>query len=93
MYFDAVLDKNMQPIFNGTPEEVAKWLRRNQDDSTIDKVCAGQSMRLVEPKDYLRSSNAAEVLDLVREAIEVGDPNAHAHEISQKIVDLFGGRQ
>lgn len=57
-YFDAVLSKNMAPVFNGTPAEVAAWLKKRRDahsHAEVDTliVCEGKSMKLVKPSDYL----------------------------------------
>lgn len=53
MYFDAVLDDQLQPIFNGTPAEVRAWLKKNEGDPNIYRVCPGKSMRLLTVKQYL----------------------------------------
>lgn len=55
MYFDAVLDKNMQPIFNGTPQETREWLQLNISDNRIDSICIGKTMQLVTIKEYLNN--------------------------------------
>lgn len=53
MYFDAVLDERMNPIFNGTPEETKKWLSENRNNPDVAQVCDGRNMRLVSIDDYL----------------------------------------
>lgn len=53
MYFDAVLDENMQPLFNGTPEETKAWLENNETDNSV-RVCIGESMVLVTVPEYMR---------------------------------------
>lgn len=55
MYFDAVLDFNMKPLFNGTPEETTKWLLK-QPDTFLDqvRVCIGYSMEMVSATEYLK---------------------------------------
>lgn len=53
VYFDAVLDKDMAPLFNGTPEETKKWLETNETDNSV-RVCIGTSMALVTVPEYLR---------------------------------------
>ena len=52
MYFDAVLDKNLRPIFNGTPEETKRWLETHPVDKET-RVCYGQTMETVTVKQYL----------------------------------------
>lgn len=132
-YFDAVLDDNMQPVYNGTPEQTYKWLSGSAEHFTNTyQVCRGKDMRLFEIADYLREHRFRKVLEMVRDAIEagpennvevtriamrivepetgrrnqndrflspvlsllreavdIGDPNAHACETASKIVDLF----
>jgi len=51
-YFDAVLTKNMVPLFNGTPKETKKWLEDNETNET-DMVCVGKTMKLVSVPEYL----------------------------------------
>lgn len=54
MYFDAVLDFNLKPLFNGTPEETKKWLLK-QPDVFLDqvRVCVGYSMEMLTVTEYL----------------------------------------
>ena len=52
-YFDAVLDENMQPVFNGTPEETQAWLLANSWAIELS-VCIGRTMQVVSAKDYVR---------------------------------------
>ena len=53
MYFDAVLDENLEPIFNGTPEEVKTWLRAHREEiSPRSQVCVGESLLLVSLEVY-----------------------------------------
>lgn len=52
MYFDAVLDKDYFPVFNGTPEETKKALEEHP--SWADhQVSVGRDMSVVSVKDYL----------------------------------------
>jgi len=52
-YFDAVVDANMNPLCNGTQEEVLAWLedRREFDDEV--RIFIGRSMKFVTVKEYL----------------------------------------
>lgn len=52
MYFDAVLDKDTRPLFNGTPEETQKWL---VDNPSWEKrwVCDGKTMNIITETEYL----------------------------------------
>ena len=52
MYFDAVLDKNTKPVFNGTPEETLKWLVKNPNWHKR-WVCVGETMEIVTETEYL----------------------------------------
>lgn len=51
-YFDAVLDDNANPLFNGTAEQTAEWLVRNPNVSA--QVCIGRTMEMKSIDDYLR---------------------------------------
>ena len=55
MYFDAVLDFNMKPLFNGTPEETKEWLKKQTPEfqDTV-RVCVGYSMQMVTVSEYLK---------------------------------------
>jgi hypothetical protein len=52
MYFDAVLDKDMKPVFNGTPEETKKFLEETLL-SLDHSVCVGITMHLLTIPQYL----------------------------------------
>jgi hypothetical protein len=54
MYFDAVLDENMNVLFNGTPDETKKWLEENEVDDNTVRVCIGTSMAIVTTLEYKR---------------------------------------
>jgi len=57
MYFDAVLDDDMVPLFNGTPEETLRWLRQNPDVHVMG-VCVGSSMVVVNTDEYIAMQNS-----------------------------------
>lgn len=52
MYFDAVLSKNMKPLFNGSPEDTKQWLKDNETRSS-DLVCKGDTLELMTVEEYL----------------------------------------
>jgi hypothetical protein len=54
MYFDAVLNDTMEPLFNGTPGETKKWLEENNTGDNSVRVCIGVSMTLVTVPEYMR---------------------------------------
>lgn len=56
LYFDAVLDENMRPLFNGTPEETKEWLEKNEPVKTDNsvRVCIGTSLVIVTVPEYMR---------------------------------------
>lgn len=56
MYFDAVLDDRMTPLFNGTPEETKAWLERwnpPQDIKDTLQVCRGKTLHMLTVDEYL----------------------------------------
>lgn len=53
IYFDAVLDENMKPIFHGTPRETKEWLEKNKTDNSA-RVCIGTSLAIVTVPEYMR---------------------------------------
>lgn len=53
MYFDAVLNDLMMPVFNGTPKETKEWLKENFRHDYW--VCIGETMKTVRVQDYLSS--------------------------------------
>lgn len=53
MYFDAVLNTDMLPIYNGTPEQTKKWLEENPvEDEHAYQVCIGKTLQLVSVWEY-----------------------------------------
>lgn len=55
MYFDAVLDENMRPVFNGTPTEVLNWLNENAyaQQRSDWRVCRGKDLKLINTWEYV----------------------------------------
>ena len=55
-YFDAVLDGDMRPLVNGSPEEVLLWLDRRPLIQERDdlQVCVGRTMQLMTVEEYLQ---------------------------------------
>jgi hypothetical protein len=51
-YFDAVLDKDMEVLFNGTPEHTREWLRAN-DTALTDRVYDGRTLTPMTVQEYL----------------------------------------
>lgn len=52
MFFDAVIDSNLNVIFNGTGEQVRRWLEENETDENTF-VCVGQGLGSYSVDDYL----------------------------------------
>lgn len=59
MYFDAVLDPDLKPIFNGTTEETLAWLKEHEEyqQKNDHRVCIGSTMQLVTPWEYVNVYN------------------------------------
>lgn len=58
-YFDAVLDENMVPQFNGTPTETKNWLRQQEIHQTTSwQVCLGKTMQMQTIPQYLGLSQS-----------------------------------
>jgi len=53
-YFDAVLDQQMRPLCNGSPEEVLEWLDRHRNIEDELQVCVGRTMKLITVEEYLQ---------------------------------------
>lgn len=53
MTFDAVLNENLYPIFNGTPEETKAWLEARPDEHKDFQVSAGHNFAIVSVEQYL----------------------------------------
>lgn len=51
-YFDAVLDKENRPLFNGTEEDTVKWCEDNPSDLPR-WVCIGKTMDIVTESEYI----------------------------------------
>lgn len=53
-YFDAVLDENMRPLFNGSAEEVLGWLEARPSLEKKVRVCIGRDEKTVTVEEYLQ---------------------------------------
>jgi hypothetical protein len=56
-YFDAVLDVDLNPVFNGTTEETMEWLEQriiNQQTMLGLYVCDGRTLRIISVSEYMR---------------------------------------
>lgn len=53
MYFDAVLDSEMRPFFNGTTEQVVKWCEEHQNNTKASHVAVGKTMEVLTVAEYL----------------------------------------
>jgi hypothetical protein len=53
MFFDAVVDDDMKPLFNGTPAETLEWVQTHMVFAPDLRVCIGKSMSLVTFGEYL----------------------------------------
>lgn len=52
-YFDAVLDEKMNPLVNGTPEEVLEWLDKRRGIEDDVHICVGRTMTFMTVAEYL----------------------------------------
>lgn len=94
MTIDTVRTHNDKLVFEGDTEEVARFLKKEADKAEQAtggelKVWIERQPHSVSATEYIARYNTSKVLELVREAIEVGDPNLHASIITGKITDLF----
>lgn len=57
-YFDAVLDDDFAPIFNGTPDETREFLEKHGDDENVKsaRVCPGKTLQTMTVPEYLALS-------------------------------------
>lgn len=53
-YFDAVLNKDYYPCFNGTREETVTWLKSEDIDLSKYRVCIGETLETFTAGEYLR---------------------------------------
>lgn len=56
-YLDAVIDSDLQPVFNGTPEQTQEWLAEVVEQGLASeewRVCIGTSLALVTIEEYQR---------------------------------------
>jgi len=54
MYLDAVLDRQMRPMYNSTPDNVKQWLEEHKDIRAGYDVCIGKTMKVVTVEEYLQ---------------------------------------
>ena len=64
-YFDAVLDENMVPVFNGTTDETVDWLVSHEHEDAVRnndyEVIHGETMRTFSPEAYLARYRTSEI--------------------------------
>lgn len=51
MYFDAVLDRDYNVLYNGTAAETAEWLNANAQEDMV--VVCGVDLTQLTPSEYL----------------------------------------
>lgn len=98
MYFDAVLDEHMQPVFNGTPAAVGAWLKENSWAEHHD-VCNGRTGRIMPVSEYIEEQKFQKILALVKEGLlaqdiatdrrESAGMVTRAHVLSRSIVEAI----
>lgn len=54
MFFDAVLDEEMRPIFNGTPAQTYPWVLEHLIFAPDLKVCVGRTLKIVSFEEYIQ---------------------------------------
>lgn len=62
-YLDAVLDSNMNPLFNGTTEQTVEWLCSTAEDWKMQQnaqVCVGRTLQLKTIDEYLRDYDTSQ---------------------------------
>ena len=52
IYLDAVLDNNMNPVYNDIPDNVRKWLQ-NQTNMENHIVVVGRTLKILSITEYL----------------------------------------
>lgn len=59
MYFDAVVDANMVPVFNGTREQTLVWLKENPEylKKNDHRVVIGETLQVVTPWEFVNMYN------------------------------------
>lgn len=63
MFFDAVIDRDMQPLYNDTPEKVEEWLLLHGEQWKNFRVVAGKTMKILSVEEYIAEA------DRIRERI------------------------
>lgn len=101
MYFDAVLDSEMLPLFNGTPAETWAWLKE-QTPERLEKltVCQGQTTKFIPASEYLDNLLFFKILSLVKAGLldqdiatdrkESAGMVTRANVLTRKIVEALG---
>jgi len=79
MYFDAIVDSAGDPVFNGTPDEVRKFIETNRP-SDQHFVHVGQTLLVLTLDEYLAQS-----------APKKEDPNMIEFEMRLTILDRLNG--
>lgn len=53
MYLDAVLDENLEVLFNGTPAETRKWISSNDNLYDTARVVRGYDLQQFSLEEYM----------------------------------------
>lgn len=99
MFFDAVLNDRLYPIFNGTAEETLAWVKKNAEEYEKEhdheaRVCIGTTMQTVTATKYLFLHKKAEILKILREGFSIEQDlcdetsDELAAEYTDKIMEL-----
>ncbi len=63
-YFDAVIDKNMQPVFNARSIDVAEWLEENAEYLTDEyRVVLGVNLQIISTQEFFKLMRSHEQLE------------------------------
>jgi hypothetical protein len=103
VYFDAVLDDRMMPVFNGTPEETKEWIKKNPTIIAEHDlwVCIGKTLRMMTIKAYMEEWLAVAVIaetyerkPMELEAVRITEENIHqvAEWCEGEVVPIVGQR-
>jgi hypothetical protein len=56
VYYDAVLDDDMMPLFNGTEDETVDWLLKNEQKDL--QVAVGRTNEIIPAEEYMERNGA-----------------------------------
>lgn len=99
MAIDTVFNGEMRPVFAAEPPEVLRRLKSKQHPDTWEKVCVGETGRVITIPEYLYSEKYQDVQRIIKDVVSKSrltmyerNParlNVHIERTALRIIELI----